>query len=56
VILTAAVRSGLSTVRKSVRLAGGAVSHALWWFDHHAGHGEARKAPDDPRRRGERGG
>jgi hypothetical protein len=50
VILTAAVRTGLTLVRGTARLAADAASHVLWWVDHHVG-GDPRKAPDDPRRR-----
>ena len=44
------LRTGVAAARGSVRIAAGAVTHALWWIDYRIG-GLARQAPDDPRRR-----
>ena len=49
-IVATVLRTGLAAARGSVRIATGAVTHALWWINYRVG-GLPRQAPDDPRRR-----
>jgi hypothetical protein len=50
VILSAAVRGGVSAVRGAVRLAAGAGSHAAWWLDHKLGGSPRNSTADESRR------